>query len=842
MPEPAQILTFGARFNIMKIAYNWLREYLPETESQHSAEELSQLLTGCGLEVESIEPFESIPGGLRGLVVGEVKTCAKHPNADKLSVTTVDVGTENLLSIVCGAPNVAAGQKVIVATVGTSVHPISGEPFEIKKSKIRGELSEGMICAQDEVGLGHSHEGILILDAAAVVGTPVADYFGIQTEQVFEIGLTPNRVDAASHFGVARDLAAVFLANKLRVNPEAENEPLRFPSTSAFEEDLPQSPVTVELLNPEACRRYAGVYISGITVQPSPEWMQQRLRSIGVRPINNVVDVTNYVLHELGQPLHAFDASKIAGNRIAVRKAVAGETFVTLDGVERKLHENDLMICDAEKPMCIAGVFGGLHSGVSESTTAIFLESACFEAVHVRKTAKRFNLKTDSSFRFERGTDPDMVIRALERAARLLQEVSGAEVAGAPIDIYPEPVQPFEIAFTYNRCDTLIGKTIERNTIKRIIQALGIEIESVGNDTLLLAVPPYKVDVTREADVVEEVLRIYGYNNIGFPEQVKSSLSWSKRPDNEMLRERISEMLVGQGFNEILNNSLTRASYTDIIEGSEAGNVSVLNPLSSDLGILRRTLLFGGLETITWNQNRKSPDLRLFEFGSVYSRVAAAAPGKLPYLEEFQLALWLTGRRQPESWNTAAGNITFSDLKAAVEQVLTRTGIGSLKAEALNNDPLLAEGIVLSLRKTELVRYGRVRNAHLKATATSGEIFFAAFNWDALIAALSKAPGIRYAEVPKFPAVRRDLALVINKQVSYRDLEQLALQTERQLLKSVNLFDVYEGEKLGADKKSYAMSFILQDETATLTDKQIEKVMEKLAKVFTEKLGAVIRS
>jgi phenylalanyl-tRNA synthetase beta chain len=827
----------------MKIAYTWLRDYLPETETQRTAQELSVLLTGCGLEVESVEPFERIAGGLRGLVVGEVITCTKHPNADKLSLTTVNVGGDQPLSIVCGAPNVAAGQKVIVAVVGTTVHPVSGEPFEIKKSKIRGELSEGMICAEDEIGLGQSHAGIMVLDASAVPGTPAATYFGIETEEVFEIGLTPNRADAASHYGVARDLNAVFLAQELRSNPLAEPASLRFPDAFSFTDELPASPVAVEVANPEACARYAGIHLTNITVKPSPEWMQQRLRAIGLRPINNVVDITNYVLHELGQPLHAFDAARIAGKRIVVRKATARETFVTLDGTERKLHEQDLMICDQSAPMCIAGVFGGLHSGVTDATTEIFLESAYFDAVHVRKTAKRFGLKTDSSFRFERGTDPDMVIRALERAVWLLQEHAGAEVTTAPVDIYPQPVQPVEIAFTYNRCDTLIGKAIERNTIKRIIEALGIEIETTGNDTLLLAVPPFKVDVTREADVVEEVLRIYGYNNIDFPEQVKSSLSWSKHPDGELLRERISEMLVAAGFSEILNNSLTRAAYTDNIEGMSAGNVSLLNPLSSDLGILRRTLLFGGLETITYNQNRRAADLRLFEFGSVYSRLPeTTTPGRLPYYEEFQLGLWLTGSRHSESWNNAKGNVTFTDLKGAVDQILTRTGVQSLKAEALQNDALLAEGVVLLSRKTEVVRYGRVRTAHLKSTQTSGEVFYAAFNWDALLQAIAKTPAIRYTEVPKFPAVRRDLALVISKQVNYRDLELLALQTEKQLLRSVNLFDVYEGEKLGSDKKSYALSFILQDDNATLTDKQIEKVMEKLTKAFTEKLGAVIRS
>lgn len=826
----------------MKIAYNWLKSYLPESQQMISAEQLGHLLTGCGLEVEGIESFESIPGGLQGLVVGEVKEASKHPNADKLSLTKVDIGTTELLSIVCGAPNVAAGQKVIVAPVGTTVFPVNGEPFEIKKSKIRGELSEGMICAEDEIGIGSSHAGILVLDSSAVIGTPASDYFGFKAEQVFEIGLTPNRSDAASHYGVARDLGAVFLAEALRKEPHTEPFRLAFPPILQFGEELPASEITIEMRNPEACSRYSGIHITGITVKASPDWLQQRLKAIGVRPINNVVDITNYVLHELGQPLHAFDVSKIQGNTIIVRKADSGEKFTTLDGVQRTLTADDLMICDSAQPLCIAGVFGGLHSGVTEQTISIFLESAYFDAVHVRKTSKRLGIKTDSSFRFERGTDPLITIRALERAAWLLQELAGGKITTAAVDISSKPIEPIEIAFSYQNCDTLIGKVIDRNTIKKIIQALEIEIVSEGHDTLLLSIPPFKVDVTREADVVEEILRIYGYNNIGFPEQVKSALSYSKHPDTELLRERLAEMLVGLGFHEILNNSLTKSAYTEKVEGFTAeNNIAMLNPLSSDLGILRRTLLFGGLETIAYNQNRRQADLRLFELGSVYSRNQTDNE-QWPYTEQTQLALWLAGRRYPESWHTTNDRIGFIDLKTIVQQIFSRAGLNEYKTEVLTSDAFLTEGLVFNVKKYEIARIGKVHSKHLKATDVNGDVWYALIHWDNLIQVLAKAPAIRFTEVPKFPAVRRDLALIIDKKVTYRDIEQLARQAEKNLLREINLFDVYEGEKIGDNKKSYAVSFILQDDLATLTDKQIEKVMEKLTKTFTEKLGATIRS
>jgi phenylalanyl-tRNA synthetase beta chain len=823
---------------IMKISLNWLSDYL---KTELNPKQIGEKLTGCGLEVESIEDFESVPGGLRGLVVGEVIEKIKHPNADKLSLTKVNVGGPELLSIVCGAPNVEAGQKVIVATVGTKVHPTTGEAFEINKSKIRGELSEGMICAEDEIGLGNSHAGIMILDVNAKVGTPAAEFFGISSDHVFEIGLTPNRADAASHFGVARDLSAVLLADELQTNPLAEHKPAALPPANAFADDLKESPIKVELENPEACIRYSGIFINGISVKTSPDWLQNRLKAIGLRSINNVVDVTNYVLHELGQPLHAFDADKIAGKKVLVKKVAKGTKFVTLDGIERKLSENDLMICDAEKPMCIAGVFGGLDSGVSEKTKSIFLESACFESVHIRKTSKFHNLKTDSSFRFERGTDPEITIYALQRAAKLLQEIAGGEVAGTLIDIYLVKVEPKEVSFAFDNCDTLIGKKIEHNTIKKIIRALGIGISSEGQDALLLSVPPFKVDVTRSADVIEEVLRVYGYNNIGFPERVHSSLSFAPKPDPEKLREICSDLLSSNGFQEILNNSLTKAAYYDLLKLDAGSNVNILNPLSSDLGIMRRSLLFGGLETISYNQKRKNPDLRLYEFGKTYLKKINVEEGKWPFIELQRFGIFMSGRLQNESWKSSSDKIGFYELKGSVQQILNRLGFSEAKMD-LTGAPEFSEAMKVVVRKKEVVRFGSVSKNILKALDITGEVYYADFDWDAVLSVLGSAKEIRFTEVPKFPSVRRDLALVIDKKVSYKEVEELAWQTEKNLLREVNLFDVYEGEKLGNDKKSYAVSFILQNSEATLTDAQIEKIMEKLSKVYAEKLSATIRS
>jgi len=830
----------------MKISLNWLKDYYA---TEMSVDAISSTLTDCGLEVESAEPFEGLPGGLRGVVIGEVKEKIKHPGADKLSLTKVDVGGPELLSIVCGAPNVEAGQKVLVATVGAMLYPIDGEPFEIKKSKIRGELSEGMICAEDEIGLGKSHAGIMVLDEDARVGTPAAEYFKITSDTVFEIGLTPNRIDAASHFGVARDLAAAVLAQKMISDVHAESAEASFPALATPSEELPSSDIEVMIEDSSACRRYSGVIIDDVKVGPSPSWLQDRLKAIGLRPINNIVDITNYVMHETGQPLHAFDAAKIAGHKIVVKKVAEGTQFVTLDGTERKLTAKDVMICDAEKPLCIAGVFGGLDSGVSESTKRVFLESAAFDAVLVRKTAKHHQLKTDSSFRFERGSDPEITVNALLRAVYLIEDIAAGRFGSQITDSYPGKTEPIEVAFSFDMCDRLIGKAIDRHIIRRIVTSLGIQIISDGKDALLLSIPQYKVDVTRPADVVEEILRIYGYNNIGFPEKLQISASPMKRPDPEHVRESVANLLASRGFNELLNNSLTKTSYYDAAAGYELENaVKLLNPLSSDLGVMRMSLMFGGLESLTYNQNRRVADQRVFEFGKVYKAKEGVAKSEggsgkdeWPWEEREQLLILMTGRKQPESWNAGNDKFGFADLRKEVEVLITRLGLKTIKWQAINN-PLYSEGLSSYVGKHEIVRIGIVSGKVLKQTDTQSGVFAAEFEWTALLKVLAKTKTIRFEEVSKFPAVRRDLALVIDKAVQYQQLEEIAWSTERKLLREVNLFDVYEGDKLGADKKSYAMSFTLLDSDATLTDKQIDKTMERLQKAFEEKAGASIRS
>jgi phenylalanyl-tRNA synthetase beta chain len=822
----------------MKISLNWLKEYY---KTDMTAEEISAALTGCGLEVESVEAFESLPGGLRGVVIGEVKECAKHPNADKLSLTKVDVGGPELLSIVCGAPNVAAGQKVVVATVGAMLHPTTGEAFEIKKSKIRGEASEGMICAEDEIGLGESHAGIIVLPEDVKVGTPAAEYFNVTSDTIFEIGLTPNRADAASHFGVARDLAAVVLAQKMIADGHAESAEASFPAIANPSEETGSCPIEVTIEDATACRRYSGMYFHNVKVGPSPAWMQDRLKAIGLRPINNIVDITNYVMHETGQPLHAFDAAKIGGKKIVVRKVAQGTKFVTLDGVTRELTANDLMICDAEKPMCIAGVFGGLDSGVSETTTSIFLESAAFDSVHVRKTGKHHQLKTDSSFRFERGSDPDNTVNALLRAAYLIENTAAGQMASQVTDQYPGKTEAPEVAFSFDYCDQLIGKHIDRQIIRRIITALGIQIISDGNDALLLSVPHFKVDVTRPADVVEEILRVYGYNNIGFPEKIQISASPMKKPDPENVRETVAGHLTARGFRELLNNSLTKTSYYEQLAGYDAQQaVKLLNPLSSDLGVMRMTMLFGALESLTYNQNRKTPDLRVYEFGKVYRTKSETTPGDWLWEEHEQLVVLMSGKRQPEGWNSPAEAISFGDLRREIENILRRLNLQGLKWQPLNNS-LYAEGLAGYSGKHEVVRAGFVSKAALKKTDTAGTVLAAEFEWTTILKLLRKAKATRFEEVSKFPPVRRDLALVLDKKITYQQLDEIAWNTERKLLQEVNLFDVYEGEKLGSDKKQYALSFILQDKEATLTDKQIDKTMERLQKAFEEQAGAQLR-
>jgi phenylalanyl-tRNA synthetase beta chain len=813
----------------MKISYSWLKEYV---KTDLSPEEMGKLLTGCGLEVEGIEKFETVKGGLEGIVVGEVMSKEKHPDADRLNLTTVDVGTGTLLNIVCGAANVEAGQKVVVATIGAKLYPTTGEPFEIKKSKIRGAASEGMICAEDEIGLGTSHAGIMVLDADAKVGMPAKDYFRIEEDYTLEIGLTPNRADAASHVGVARDLVAV-------LNAMAEDGAiaLELPNVSNFQVVNTHSAIDVTVEDSEACPRYSGISISNIKVAGSPDWLKNRLKAIGVRPINNIVDITNYVLHELGQPMHAFDAAKIKGNRIIVKKLADKTKFKTLDEAERELSPEDLMICNAEDGMCIAGVFGGIESGVSEATTGIFLESAYFNPTSVRRSAKRHGLKTDASFRFERGTDPNITVYALKRAALLIKEIAGGEISSEIIDIYPKKIENFKVPFSFEKCDDLIGKHIDLEIIKKIILSLGIEIEHEGHDALLLSVPPFKVDVQREQDVIEEVLRIYGYNNIEIPSELNSSLSYSEKPDKDKIQNAVAGLLSNNGFSEIMCLSLTKEEYASRLGSIDPGqNVKMMNPLSSDLSVLRQTMLFSGLEAVAYNQNRKNADLKLYEFGRTYMVVKGETD---KYVETKHLSVFITGRKQEESWNAKNDTVNFYTLKGIVKGILDRLGIEVKMSES--SADAFSQGVAFTWNKKTIVELGALTKAVLKPMDIKQEVFYADFNWDFVLEAVKRNKALVYAEVPKFPEVRRDLALLIDKAIKFEQLEQLAYQAEKGLLKSVNLFDVYEGDKLPSGKKSYALSFILRDDNATLTDKQIEKIMEKLMKTYQEKAGAEIR-
>ena len=798
----------------MQISYNWLKDFIKIAESP---EEISEILTNIGLEVEALNTVQRIPGGLEGLVVGLVESCVPHPNADRLRLTTVNVGGDELLRIVCGAPNVAAGQKVVVATVGATLYPVSGEPFTIKKSKIRGEASEGMICAEDEIGLGVGHDGIMVLEGDAVIGTAAKAYFGLEDDYVFEIGLTPNRADATSHLGVARDIAA-FLRREHDL-----------PDVSAFNEKIDGTAFSVEVQDAAACPRYSSVSISNVQVAESPEWLRDRLGAIGVRPINNVVDITNYVLHELGQPLHAFDADMISGNKVVVRKANPGERFTTLDNIERKLNEEDLVICDKDKPLCIAGVFGGLDSGVTEKTTNVFLESAYFDPVSVRKTSKRHSLKTDASFRFERGTDPEMTLLALKRAALLIAEIAGGTITTPVSDIYPQPIAPFVFDVRYARVQQLIGKAIPAAEIRAIITALGIDIRQETDQVLTVEVPAYRVDVTREVDVIEEVLRIYGYNNIEIKRQIKASLTTSQKPDKEVVQNQIADLLIGNGFREILSNSLTKMAYVD----DESLAVRVLNPLSADLDVMRQNLLFSALEAIAHNQKRKQSDLKCFEFGTTYWLEGDG------YRETQSLALALTGRDLPEQWNHAGQQVSFYHVKAAVDAILRRLGIQGLQtADAPVNH--YQYGLTYLRGNKPLVTFGAVASGVLRKADVDGAVFYAEFNWGLMLKAIRNNQ-ISYRELSKFPAVRRDLSLLVDNEVSFLTLKAIAEKTERKLLKAVNVFDVYRGDKLPQGKKSYALHFVLQDEEKTLTDKQIDAIVNKLIYNFEKETGAEIR-
>lgn len=815
----------------MNISLNWLKDYL---KIDLGVEEICEILTSIGLEVGGYEKFESIRGGLKGLVIGEVKTCEPHPDSDHLHITTVDLGDGRLTPIVCGAPNVAAGQKVVVATIGTVLYDGDKE-FVIRKSKIRGQESEGMICAEDEIGIGHDHAGIIVLPANTRIGMPAAEYYHITTDYTIEIDITPNRVDGASHLGVARDLAA-FLQQKQDIH-------YTLPSVDAFKSDSNTAGISIEVQRPEACPRYAGVCIEGVKVQESPEWLQTRLKAIGLHPINNVVDVTNFILFELGQPLHSFDKDKIAGNKVIIRSFPSGTKFTTLDGVERELNENDLMVCNTEAPMCIAGVFGGLESGITENTTKVFLESACFDPVFVRKTARRHGLNTDASFRFERGTDPNIVIYALKRAALLIKELGGGQITSEIIDIYPQPIADFEVEVKYTHIDRLIGKAIGHDTIKKILNALEIKIVREEGDSLLLHVPPYRVDVRREADVIEDILRIYGFNNIEVPAKVNSTLSYSEKPDDFQLKNKISDLLAANGFNEIMNNSLTKASYFENMETYKPENTVLLfNPLSSDLNAMRQTLLFGGLETIAYNINRKNSNLRLFEFGKSYTFHPKEGDNHLrQYKEEDKLALFITGNKTQASWNSKEQKTDFFNLKCYAEMLLTRLGFNtySLSTDECKDD-IYREGLTYSQNGKHIVSIGMLSHKALKTQDIGQDVYYAEFSWENILKAI-KNHTITFTPMPKFPVVKRDLALLLDKQVSFKEVRDIAMRTEKNLLKAVQLFDVYEGEKLGAGKKSYAVSFTLQDEEKTLTDKQIDKIMNKLMGTYKHLLGAEIR-
>ena len=809
----------------MKISYNWLKQYV-NTNAEPA--EIADSLTFCGLEVESIEKHQSIKGGLVGMVVGQVLTKEKHPDADRLSITTVNIAAENVLHIVCGAANVAVGQKVVIATIGATLYPTKGEPFEIKKSKIRGALSEGMICAEDEIGLGASHEGIMVLDSEAQVGMPANQYFNISQDFIFEIGLTPNRADATSHIGVARDLVAV-LNHK---NNTSEHR-LAMPDVNAFSEDNTNDTIQVIIEDADACPRYSGLVISGIEVKESPEWLKNALKTIGIKSINNIVDVTNYVLHETGQPLHAFDRDKIKSNIVRVKKFDAPLKFKTLDAVERTIGTNDLIICNDTEPMCIAGVFGGLNSGISKSTKSIFLESAYFNSVSVRKTSKSHNLKTDASFRFERGSDPNITVYALKRAALLIKEIAGGEISSAIIDIYPSLVSPVEIPFSYDDCERIIGKKIPHEQVKNILRSLEIEIASEGNDAMLLAIPTNKVDVKREIDVIEEVLRIYGYNDVEIPETVRSSLSYAQKPSSTKYQQAISNFLSANGFYEIMCNSLTASKY-----GDKETSVSILNPLSSELDVMRQTMLYGGLESMLYNINRKKSDLKFYEFGKIY-HYNKSADGLKKYTETNHLAIFITGNKRDESWDVKTEKADFYYVKGIVNTLLEKLGIANFKTNNISNQ-YIAEGLSYEVKKQVIAEVGLVSKNALKLADISTPVYYATFNWDGIMQLLKNVSS-SYKELTKFPEVRRDLALLLDQAVLFDEVKTLAFTTEKTLLKQVNLFDVYEGEKLESGKKSYAVSFILQDEQATLTDKQIEKAMDKLMNAYREKLGAIIR-
>ena len=808
----------------MKISYNWLKQFLQVDWEENKT---SELLTDLGLEVEGIETKESIKGSLEGILVGEVLTCVQHPNADRLKITTVDLGTGDPVQIVCGAPNVAAGQKVPVATIGTTLYDDKGVGFKIKKGKIRGEESHGMICAEDELGLGTSHDGILILNKKLKVGTPAAEVFNIETDQVFEIGLTPNRADAMSHYGVARDFRAGLIQHGINLE-------LITPSVSDFHVEQRRLRIDVEVENKDLAPRYCGISIVDVEVKDSPEWIQNRLKSIGITPKNNIVDITNYVLHELGQPLHAFDASKIKGNKVIVKTLAQGTKFTTLDEVERELHSEDIMICDAESnPLCIAGVFGGINSGVSEKTTSIFLESAYFNPVSIRKTAKRHALNTDASFRFERGIDINFTKYALKRAAILIKEYANGKIASDVIDFYPEKIEDFQVFLSYESAFRLIGQEIDKETIKNILASLEIKISSETEGGLGLTIPSYRVDVQREADIIEEILRVYGYNNIKFSHKLNTSISFDSNKDIS-LENIVANQLTTLGFNETMANSLTKEEYSSFSENLKSEfNVTMLNPLSNDLKVMRQSLLFSGLESISYNLNRKNNSLKLYEFGKTYHKYEKG------YQEDKHLTIFVSGARTKDSWTSLTQNSEFFYLKGIVMSILERIGVTNIKTSPVKSD-VFSEGIVLSLGKNKLVEFGVIKKKILKEFGIKQEVLFADFDWTSILS-ISGKKKIKVSMLPKFPSVKRDLALLLDEKITFKEIYDLAFQSERNLLKDLGLFDVYEGDKLPEGKKSYAVSFVLQDNNKTLEDRQIDKIMQKLQQSFEKNLGAVLR-
>jgi phenylalanyl-tRNA synthetase beta chain len=818
----------------MKISYNWIKDYL---NIDLEPSQVSKILTDIGLEIEGMEEWISVKGGLEGVVIGEVLTCQKHPDADKLSVTTVDAGGPEPLHIVCGAPNVAAGQKVPVATIGTKLYK-GNEVFEIKKSKIRGELSEGMICAEDELGLGTSHEGIMVLDKNTKPGTPASEYFKIVKDHVFEIGLTPNRIDSGSHFGVARDLAAY-----LSVNMGMELKAKR-PPVDSFKPDNTNNTYQVIIENAKDCPRYTGVTISNVTISESPEWLKNKLRAIGLNPINNVVDITNFVQHEIGQPLHSFDADKIEGKKVIIRNLPDKNKFITLDSVERSLSSRDLMICNTSEGMCIAGVFGGIRSGISNDTKNIFLESAYFNPVSIRKTSKRHGLKTDASFRFERGADPNITIWALKRAILLIKELAGGQISSEIVDVYPEPIKNTAIDINYNSIYRLIGKTIDPQIIKKILSLLDITVVSENGADLKVEIPAYRVDVKQEADVVEEILRIYGYNNVEIGTHVNSTLSYPEKPDREKIVNIVSDLLSSNGYAEIMCNSLCPSSWYDNNGDFDSKSlVMLINPLSSDLNVMRQTLLFGGLSSVSWNINRQNYDLKLYEFGHCYfyNGTTGDHPEAKNYTEKTALDLFVSGNTRKASWNSKTEPTDFFHIRSSVEMILSRLGFNpDTMTKGESDKKYFSESVTYGLKNKNVAEVGKVSKSYLSKFDIGQDVYWGHINWD-IVMNLIRAHSVEFRELPKYPSVKRDLALLLDSNIRFSQIRDIAFRVEKNILHEVSLFDVYESESLGRNKKSYAVSFLLRDDLKTMTEKNIDRIMNNLIAAFEQELNAQIR-